>query len=89
LGEDGTGVPSGWKLNLNLLGSLGAEHSLLRGAVGLMVLVGLVEVLEEDDPFSLSGMISSGCFIFSFCSPASISASSNSSTVISGSGATL
>jgi len=67
-GEDGTEFPSGWKLNLNLLGSLGAELNLLRDAVGLMALVGLVEVLEVDGPFSLICIISFGCsFVSSFC----------------------
>ena len=81
-GED---VPSAWKLNLNLLGSLGAELNLLRHKVGLRALVGLVERLEVDDPFSLVGMVNFGCsFIFSFCSAASMSISSNSSIVISG-----
>jgi hypothetical protein len=85
-GEDGKEVPSGWKLNLNLLGSLGAELNLLRDAVGLMALVGLVEVLEVDDPFSLICMSNFGS---SFCSAASMSLSSNISIVISGSEATF
>ena len=76
-GEDGKEVPSGWKLNLNLLGSLGAELNLLRDVVGL------VEVV--DDPFSLICMFNFGS---SFCSAASMSMSSNMSIVISGSEAT-
>ena len=88
LGVDGAEVPSGWKLNLSLLGSLGAELNLLRD-VGL-TLVGLVELLEGDDPSSMIGMISVGCsFVLSLCSAASISMSSNMSIVISGSGATI
>ena len=84
-GVDGAEVPSGWKLNLNLLGSLGIELNMLRDAVGL-TLVGLVEVLEGDDPFSMTGMISFDCsFVFSLCSAASMSMSSNMSIVISGS----
>ena len=77
-GED---VPSAWKLNLNLLGSLGAELNLLRHKVGLRALVGLVERLDVDDPFSLVGMVNFGC---SFCSATSMSISSNTSIVISG-----
>lgn len=89
-GEDGTEAPSGWKLNLNLLGSFGAELNLLRGAVGLMLLVGLVEVPVVDDPLSLIGMVSFGCsFVFSICSGASMSMSSNTSIIISGSGAAI
>lgn len=89
LGEDGTGVPSAWKLYLNLLGSLGAELNLLRDAVEPRAFVGLVEALEIDDPSSLIGMIRFGLsFVFSFCS-VSMSMSSNSSIVISGSGATI
>jgi hypothetical protein len=89
VGVDGAEVPSGWKLNLNLLGSLGTELNLLRDAVGL-TLVGLVEVLEGDDPFSMIGMINFDCsFIFSLCSVASMSTSSNMSIVISGSEATI
>ena len=88
-GVDGTEVASGWKLNLNLLGSLGTELNLLRDAVGL-TFVGLVEVPEGDDPFSMIGMISFGCsFVFSLCSAASMSMSSNMSIVISGSEATI
>ena len=88
-GVGGAEVPSGWKLNLNLLGSLGAELNMLRDAVGL-TLVGLVEVLEGGDPFSMIGMISFGCsFVFSMCSAASMSVSSNMSIVISGSEATI
>lgn len=82
-GEDGTEVPSGWKLNLNLLGSLGAELNLLRDAVGL------VEVLQADGPFSLVCTISFGCsFVFSFCSTSS-TVSSSTSIMISGSEATF
>ena len=88
-GVDGAEVPSGWKLNLNLLGSLGIELIMLRDAVGL-TLVGLVEVLEGDDPFSMTGMISFDCsFVFSLCSAASMSMSSNMSIVISGSEGTI
>ena len=88
-GVDGAEVPSGWKLNLNLLGSLGTELNLLRDAVGL-TLVGLVEVLGGGDPFSMIGMISFDCsFVFSLCSAASMSMSSNMSIVISGSEATI
>ena len=89
LGVDGAEVPSGWKLNLSLLGSLGTELNLLRDAVGL-TFVGLVELLEGDDSSSMIGMINVGCsFVFSLCSAASISMSSNMSIVISGSGATI
>jgi hypothetical protein len=85
-GEDGTEVPSGWKLNRNLLGSLGAELNLLRDEVGLMAVVGLVEVLEVDDPFSLICILSFGCsLVLSFCSAASMSISSKTSIMISGS----
>ena len=84
-GVDGAEVPSGWKLNLNLLGSLGTELNLLRDAVGLM-LVGLVEVLEGDDPFSMIGMIKFCSFACSLYSAASMSISS---IVISGSEATI
>ena len=88
-GVDGTELPSGWKLNLNLLGSLGTELNLLRDTVGL-TLVGLVEVLDSDDPFSMVGIISFDCsFVFSLCSAASMSTSSNMSIVISGSDATI
>jgi hypothetical protein len=84
-GVDSTEVPSGWKLNLNLLGSLGAVLNLLRDAVGL-TLVGLIEIVEGDDPFSMIGMISFDCsFVSSLCSAASMSTSSNMSIVISGS----
>ena len=83
VGVDGAEVPSGWKLNLNLLGSLGTELNLLRDAVGLM-LVGLVEV--GDDPFSMIGMINFDC---SLCSAASMSISSNMSILISDSEATV
>jgi hypothetical protein len=83
-GVGGAEVPSGWKLNLNLLGSLGTELNLLRDVVGL------VDVLEDDDPFSIIGMISFDCsFVFSLCSAASMSMSSNMSIVISGSEATI
>ena len=88
-GVDGAEVPSGWKLNLNLLGSLGIELSMLREAVGL-TLVWLVEVLEGEDSFSMIGMISFDCsFAFSLCSAASMSISSNMSIVISGFEATI
>jgi hypothetical protein len=88
-GVDGAEVPSGWKLNLNLLGSLGTELNLLRDAVGL-TLVGLVAVLEGEDPFSMIGMINFDCcFVFSLCSTATMSISSNMSIVISGSEATI
>ena len=83
VGVDGAEVPSGWKLNLNLLGSLGTELNLLRDAVGLM-LVGLVEV--GDDPFSMIGMINFDCSLFS---AASMSISSNMSILISDSEATV
>jgi hypothetical protein len=88
-GADDAEVPSGWKLNLNLLGSLGTELNLLRDTVGL-TLVGLVEVLEGDDPFSMIGMISFDCsFVFSLYSAASMSMSSNMSIVISDPEATI
>ena len=89
-GEDGMEVASAWKLNLNLLGSLGAELNLPRDAVGLRVLVGLVEVLEAFDPFSVIGMINSGCsLVSSLCSAESMSISSNTSIVISDSGVAI